>query len=96
VSPSSFLFFLLSFLFLRLRVLLGGQRSSSPCPLTSWLNTTKEIDMPITSKELKLKVLTHKAKLAYYEVQEAKRVYEKAEAEERKAMRELVEYITRK
>jgi len=52
--------------------------------------------MPITSKELKRKVLTHKAQLAYYEVQEAKRAYEKAEAEERKAMRELVEYITRK
>jgi len=52
--------------------------------------------MPITSKELKLKVLTHKAKLAFYEVQEAKRAYEKAKAEERKAMRKLVEHITRK
>jgi len=52
--------------------------------------------MPITSKELKLKVLTLQAKIAFYKSEEAKQAYDKAKTEERKAMRELVEFTTRK
>ena len=52
--------------------------------------------MPITSKELKLKVLTLQAKTACYKTEKAKQALEEAKAEERKAMKELVEYITRK
>lgn len=51
--------------------------------------------MPITSKELKLKVLILQAKIAYHETQEAKRAFDKARAEEGKIMRKLVEHITR-
>ena len=42
--------------------------------------------MPITSKELKLKVLTLQAKVACYKTEEAKQALEKAKAKERKAM----------
>ena len=51
--------------------------------------------MPITSKEALLKVLILQAKIAYYETQAAKRAFDKARAEEGKAMRKLVEHITR-